>query len=146
MDLLRNYNKQMKPIRDIVGVAMEVYNEWGCGLLESAYETGMEHVLKASNHIVERQKLLPMYWKGEKLDDYYRMDLVVDDIIVELKVCKFISHEHRQQLHNYMRLTQNTYGLLINFTNNRVYSEAYKLFNNGEIEKVDLQIGYCGCD
>lgn len=141
MDVLKEYDETVKPLRQIVGAAMTVFNEWGAGLLESAYEAGMKHLLE-KGHRVERQKYLPIYWKNEKLEENYRMDLVVDDIIVELKACKFISNEHKRQLHNYMRLTKNTYGLLINFAEKQVFSEAFKLYPDGSIEKVPLKMNY----
>lgn len=141
MDVLKEYDETVKPLRQIVGAAMTVFNEWGAGLLESAYEAGMKHLLE-KGHKVERQKYLPIYWKNEKLEENYRMDLVVDDIIVELKACKFISNEHKRQLHNYMRLTKNTYGLLINFAEKQVFSEAFKLYPDGSIEKVSLKMSY----
>ena len=141
MDVLKEYDETVKPLRQIVGAAMTVFNEWGAGLLESAYEAGMKHLLE-KGHKVERQKYLPIYWKNEKLEENYRMDLVVDDIIVELKACKFISNEHKRQLHNYMRLTKNTYGLLINFAEKQVFSEAFRLYPDGCIEKVPLKMNY----
>lgn len=134
MDELKEYDDTVKPLRQIVGAAMTVFNEWGAGLLESAYEAGMKHLLE-KKHKVERQKYLPIYWKDEKLEDSYRMDLVVDDIIVELKACKFISNDHKRQLHNYMRLTKNTYGLLINFAEKQVFSEAFKLYPDGVLKR-----------
>ena len=141
MDVLKEYNETVKPLRQIVEAAMTVFNEWGAGLLESAYEAGMKHLLE-KEHKVERQKYLPIYWKDEKLEDNYRMDLVVDDIIVELKACKFISNDHKRQLHNYMRLTKNTYGLLINFAEKQVFSEAFKLYPDCGIEKIPLKMSY----
>ena len=141
MDLLKEYDETVKPLRQIVGAAMTVFNEWGAGLLESAYEAGMKHLLE-KEHKVERQKYLPIYWKDEKLEDNYRMDLVVDNIIVELKACKFISNDHKRQLHNYMRLTKNTYGLLINFAEKQVFSETFKLYPDGSIEKIPLKMSY----
>ena len=73
MDVLKEYDEKMKPLRRIVGVAMEVYNEWGAGLLESAYEAGMKHLLDKDPTIkVERQKPLPMYWKDEQLEDHFK--------------------------------------------------------------------------
>ena len=141
MDVLKEYDETVKPLRQIVGAAMTVFNEWGAGLLESAYEAGMKHLLE-KEHKVERQKYLPIYWKDVKLEDNYRMDLVVDDIIVELKACKFISNDHKRQLHNYMRLTKNTYGLLINFAEKQVFSEAFKLYPDGSIEKIPLKVSF----
>ena len=83
MGVLKEYDETVNPLRQVVGAAMTVFNEWGAGLLESAYEAGIKHLLE-KEHKVERQKHLPIYWKDEKLEEYYRMALVVDDIIVEL--------------------------------------------------------------
>ena len=79
-----------------------------------------------------------MYWENVKLDKTYRMDLVIDDdIIVELKAIKYVTEEHRRQLRNYMNLTHIQWGMLINFSPNRVYSEWYKR-EDDKIERVSL--------
>ena len=80
-----------------------------------------------------------MYWDDVRLDKTYRMDLVVDDdIIIELKALKYIKDEQRKQLKNYMVLTHTRWGMLINFSMDRVYSEWYRLDANGSIEQVRL--------
>lgn len=82
-----------------------------------------------------------MYWENVRLDKTYKMDLVFDgDIIIELKaINKFISDEHRRQLKNYMNLTHTQWGMLINFSDSRVYSEWYeKDPSSGKIEQVHL--------
>ena len=107
-------------------------------MLESAYEAAMEYMLKQDGHTVERQKMLPIYWKEVQLEQTYRMDLVVDGIICELKSVKHTTEEHAQQLFNYMRLTHTEYGLLINFGSTHLYSAWYKLYSDGTIEKVKL--------
>ncbi len=140
MNALEEYDRNLKPLRTIIGVAMTVYNEWGSGLIESAYEAGMKYLLEEQGHRVERQKDLPIYWKDVKLKDHYRIDLVVDDIIVELKACKFVSNDHRKQLHNYMRLTKTRFGVLINFSDSLVYSEAFQLYADGTLEKISLKL------
>ena len=138
MNLIDDYNKQLERQKHIIGVAMKVYNKYHGGLLESAYECAMRYLLELDGYKVEEQKELPMYWDDVKLDQSYRMDLVVDDdIIVELKAIKFITDEHRKQLRNYMNLTHTKWGMLINFSMDRVYSEWYKR-DNDEIEKVKL--------
>ena len=138
MDLITEYNKQLERQRYITGVAMKVFNKYHGGLLESAYECAMKYLLELDGYKVEEQKELPMYWDEVQLDKTYRMDLVVDDdIIVELKAIKFITDEHRKQLRNYMNLTHTRWGMLINFSMDRVYSEWYKL-DNGVIERVKL--------
>jgi GxxExxY protein len=68
------------------------------------------------------------------------MDLVVNDnIILELKAVSFADSNHRKQLWNYMNLTHMEYGMLINFGNDRrLFSEWYKRYPDGSIEKIKL--------
>ena len=139
MNLIEEYNKQLARQKHIVGVAMKVFNKYHGGLLESAYECALKYLLVQDGYKVEVQKELPMYWDDVRLDKTYRMDLVVDDdIIIELKALKYIKDEQRKQLKNYMVLTHTRWGMLINFSMDRVYSEWYRLDDNGSIEQVRL--------
>ena len=139
MNLIEEYNKQLARQKHIVGVAMKVFNKYHGGLLESAYECALKYLLVQDGYKVEVQKELPMYWDDVRLDKTYRMDLVVDDdIIIELKALKYIKDEQRKQLKNYMVLTHTRWGMLINFSMDRVYSEWYRLDANGCIEQVRL--------
>ncbi len=73
------------------------------------------------------------------MEQTYRMDLVVDGIIVELKAVKHTTDEHVRQLWNYMHLTHTQYGMLINFGADRLYSAWYRRDPiTGMIEKVRL--------
>jgi len=64
----------------------------------------------------EKQKELPIEYKGVKLHSAYRIDIVVDErLIVELKACESLQPIHDAQLLTYLRLTGIKYGLLINF-------------------------------
>ena len=138
MDLISEHNKLLERQKRITGIAMKVYNKYHGGLLESAYECAIKFLLEQDGHKVEEQKELPMYWENGKLDKTYRMDLVIDDdIIVELKAIKYVTEEHRRQLRNYMNLTHIQWGMLINFSPNRVYSEWYKR-EDDKIERVSL--------
>ena len=139
MDLIQEHNKRLNPMRLVTGVAMKVHSVYHAGLLESAYEAAMEHLLKKDGHLVERQKFLHIYWEDEMLDQTYKLDLVVDGIIVELKAVKFVSDDHRRQLWNYMRLTHTQYGMLINFGSKSLYSEWYELdVGSGDVNRVKL--------
>ena len=139
MNLIEEYNKQLARQKHIVGVAMKVFNKYHGGLLESAYDCALKYLLVQDGYKVEVQKELPMYWDDVRLDKTYRMDLVVDDdIIIELKALKYIKDEQRKQLKNYMVLTHTRWGMLINFSMDRVYSEWYRLDANGSIEQVRL--------
>ena len=83
MNLIEEHNKKYQFFADITGVAMKVYNKYRPGLLESAYEAAMKYLLELDGYKVEKQVDLPIYWDEVKLDQHYRMDLVInDDIIV----------------------------------------------------------------
>ena len=90
---------------------------------------------------VERQVLLPIYWDDVQLDQTYKIDLVINDnIICELKAVKHTTDEHVRQLWNYMRLTQQPYGMLINFGSEQLYSEYYSRdAHTGYIIKIGLK-------
>ena len=139
MDLIAEHNRKYHFFVEITGVAMKVYNKCHYGLLESAYEAAMKYLLELDGHKVEQQVYLPIYWEDVKLDQNYRMDLVIDDdIIVELKSIKFIVDEHRKQLQNYLNITHIKYGMLINFSPERIYSEWYERDTDGSIERIKL--------
>ena len=86
MNLIQEYNKRYEFFRDITGEAMRVHRKFHGGLLESAYEAALKYLLELKGYTVERQKFLPIYWDDVRLDQDYRMDLVVNgNIIIELK-------------------------------------------------------------
>ena len=140
MDLIEQHNRKYEFFREITGVAMKVYNKYHSGLLESAYEAALKYLLEQKGYKVERQVMLPIYWDDVLLDQTYRMDLVVNgNIIVELKAVNFVDKSHRRQLFNYMHLTHQPYGMIINFGGEHLFSEWYSRdASTGKIEKVTL--------
>ena len=139
MDAIKEHNLKYKFFSDITGVAMKVHAKYHGGLLESAYEAALKYLLELQGFKVERQVELPIYWDEVKLDQRYRMDLVVnDDIILELKAVNFVDKEHRKQLFNYMNLTHMPYGMLINFGPDGLYSEWYQRYSDGDIERIKV--------
>jgi GxxExxY protein len=140
MNLIEEHNLKYKFFSDITGAAMKVHSKFHAGLLESAYEAALKYLLEQQGYKVERQALLPVYWDDVKLDQTYRMDLVVnDDIIIELKSVQHIDTPHRRQLWNYMNLTHIPYGMLINFGSESLYSEWYhRDEKTGVIDKIKL--------
>ncbi len=109
----------------IIGAAMNVHKELGYGLLEAVYNEALHIELLDMGIENESEKLLECYYKGRKLNKSYRMDIVVDDIILELKAVDQIMPEHRSQLFNYLRLTKKSIGLLLNFGQESLYGERY---------------------
>ena len=100
----------------IIGAAIEVHRALGPGLLESAYEECLCHELSLGGIPFRRQVDLPVRYKGVKLDCGYRIDLVVDDlVIVELKTVEALLPIHEAQLLTYLKLRGLSVGLLVNF-------------------------------
>jgi len=93
-----------------------VHRALGPGLLESAYEACLVYELASKNLKIERQKSLPIKYKGIQLDCGYRIDLLVEDkIIVEIKAVERLEPIHEAQLLSYLKLSGLEIGLLINF-------------------------------
>ena len=102
--------------RKIIGAAIEVHKVLGPGLLESAYEMGLERELKIRELNVRRQVALPLVYKGEKCDIGYRIDLLVENkVIVEIKSVESLNNVHIAQVLTYLKLSNCKLGLLINF-------------------------------
>ena len=100
----------------VIGAAIEVHKVLGPGLLESAYETCLCHELQLRNIIFERQKPLPVIYKGDSLNCGYRLDVVVQGMLVlEVKACDRIEPIHQAQLLTYLKLSGLSLGLLLNF-------------------------------
>jgi len=100
----------------VIGAAIEVHKGLGPGLLESAYENCLCHELQLRNVIFERQKPLPITYKGINLDCGYRLDIVVQGMLVlEVKACDRIEPIHQAQLLTYLKLSGLGLGLLLNF-------------------------------
>jgi GxxExxY protein len=100
----------------VIGACIEVHRHLGPGLLESAYELCLAHELELRGLRVERQRPVPLRYKGISLDCGYRLDLVVDDaLVVEIKAVDRLQPIHQAQLLTYLRLTQLRVGLLVNF-------------------------------
>jgi GxxExxY protein len=114
----------------IIGAAIEVHKALGPGLLESAYENCLCHELGLHQIAFEKQKPLPLSYKGIQLDCGYRLDIVVDNrIVVEVKSVDHLERIHFAQLLTYLRLTDLKVGLLINF-NVPVLVDGLKRFVN----------------
>ncbi len=102
--------------RKIIGCAIEVHKHLGPGLLESAYEECMVFELLNSGLKVENQKPVPVIYKDKKLDYGYRMDLLVEDVVlIELKSVDAFNPVHEAQILTYMKFAGIRTGLLINF-------------------------------
>ena len=100
----------------VIGFCIEIHRHLGPGLLESAYEECLCYELSVAGLRFERQKALPVAYKGLKLDCGYRIDVLVQgELILELKAVEAILPIHEAQLLTYLKLSGIPVGLLINF-------------------------------
>jgi GxxExxY protein len=100
----------------IIGAAIEVHRTLGPGLLESAYRECLCRELELKNLQFEKEQGLPLEYKGLKLDQGYRVDIIVyNQVVVEVKAVEGLLPVHEAQLMTYMRLGGWRVGLLINF-------------------------------
>jgi GxxExxY protein len=100
----------------VIGAAMEVHRELGCGFLEPVYQEALEIELQMQEIPYQREVDIEISYKGLVLNKYYRADLICfGRVIVELKALSALSTEHESQLLNYLTATGMPIGLLINF-------------------------------
>ena len=100
----------------VIGACVDVHRHLGPGLLESAYERCVAHELALRKVRFEAQVAVPLKYKGLELDCGYRLDLVVEDVLVlEIKAVDRLLPIHQAQLLTYLRLTGREVGLLVNF-------------------------------
>lgn len=111
----------------IIGCAIEVHRVLGPGLLESIYEAALCIELRRKGLKYERQKVLPVLYKGENIGQY-RIDLVVEDkVVLELKSVERHDLVFEAQILSYMKLGSYSVGLLINF-NSSLLKRGIKRF------------------
>ena len=100
----------------VIKYALKVHSALGPGLLESTYEACLAHELRKAGFKIETQLALPVVYDGVKLEIGYRIDMMVDDlVIVELKSVEEISQIHVAQVISYLKLSKKKLGLIINF-------------------------------
>ena len=122
---VRDFKQYKDTVYQIIGAAMNVHEELNWGLLEPVYNEALHLELLDNNIANEREKHLPCYYKHHQLEKFYQMDLVVGDVVVELKSVDELKSAHRAQLFNYLRLTRKPIGLLINFGQPSLQGERY---------------------
>jgi len=111
----------------IIGCAMEVHRHLGPGLLEAAYEAALRLELAFQKVNFERQKILPVEYKGRYIGNY-RVDILVENkVVMQLKSVSHFDPVFSAQIMNYMRLGGFKVGLLVNF-NSRLLGEGIKRF------------------
>ncbi len=115
----------------VIGAAIEVHRHLGPGLLESAYEKCLCHELKLRGLSFERQKDLPVCYKGSRLECGYRLDIIVEAVVIlELKSVRKLEPIHEAQLLTYLKLSNLKLGLLLNFNVPLMRDGIQRIVNN----------------
>jgi GxxExxY protein len=113
-----------------LGAAIEVHRALGAGLLESVYTPCLHFELAARGLRYVAQRPVPIVYKGMNIDASYRVDLIVEDlVVVEVKSVNILSPVHESQLLTYMALTGCPVGLLINFNVRRLMDGVRRMIN-----------------
>jgi len=100
----------------VIGSAIEVHKSLGPGLLESAYLACLYYELKNKGLDVKKQLGLPLIYKEMNFETGYRLDLLVENkVVVEIKSVEVLTDVHIAQVLTYLKLSNSTIGLLINF-------------------------------
>jgi GxxExxY protein len=100
----------------IIGCAMEVHKELGCGFLEAVYQEALERELTDQGVPFKSQPIVEISYKGKPLNKSYQPDFICyEEIIVEIKAISSLSGTEEAQLLNYLKASGNKIGLLINF-------------------------------
>lgn len=122
--------KENRIATQVIGAAIEVHRELGPGLLESAYSTCLTAELRERGLVVEKEKSLPVMFKGKAVDCNYRIDLLVEDlVIVEVKAVGLVISIHHAQTLTYLKLSKKRLGLLINFNETLVKDGISRIIN-----------------
>ena len=113
----------------IIGAAIEVHRHLGPGLLESAYRECLRYELLQRGYKVLQEVPLPLKYKDVQLDCGYRLDLLVDDVvIIEIKSVESLASIHEAQMLSYLKISGGKIGLLLNFN--------VKMLKHGGIKRL----------
>jgi len=116
---------------DIRGAAFKVHTNLGPGLLESVYEFALAHELSKMGYDVWTQVGLPVVYDGIKLELGYRIDLLINDlVVVEIKSVDALADVHHKQVLTYLKLSGKKLGLLINFNVSSIKDSIVRIVNN----------------
>jgi GxxExxY protein len=119
--------------KDIVDAAYSVHKEFGPGLLESAYQRCHAYELRKRGHNVVTELRLPILYDGQEFDEGYRIDELIDDlIIVENKSIDEIHPIHMAQLITYLKLKNIKLGFLINWNVKLIKNGIHRVVNGLE--------------
>ena len=124
-------NRSDELARIVVDECIRIHRELGPGLLESVYEAVLTAVIARSGIRVERQVPVDIRYDGLVLPAAFRIDLLVEGLLtVEIKSVEQLTNLHAKQLLTYLRLTDRSLGLLLNFSGETMKEGIRRVANN----------------
>lgn len=112
-------------IYKVKGCCLDIHRVLGPGLFEKVYQTALVYELRQSGFNIKTEVKIPIIYKGIKIDEGFRTDIIVDDnLIVELKAIESINPIHHIQLKTYMALSGIPMGLLVNFNTANLFKDG----------------------
>lgn len=126
---------------EIIGACIEVHKLMGPNFSEKIYEACVKKELKLRGYHAERQKFIDIFYKGEKLDEQFRIDmLVAETIILEFKTVPDLDDSHVRQILSYLEASRYEVGYLVNFARKRLQFKRYVLESDRKKYKLDLSV------
>jgi len=118
----------------VVDAGLKIHRTLGSGLYETVYEQCLEYELKNRGLVVERQKFLSIQYENLKVENAFKIDLLVESkVVVEIKAQEALDNFHNAQLLNYLKLGNYRLGLLLNF-NSKLFKKGINRVINGYIK------------
>ena len=114
-----NQLEENSDLLKVLRCAFEVYATLKYGYLESVYEAALEYELLQAGFSVSRQVRIPVFYKGVELKKDFYADMMVGDVLIELKAVSALNRAHERQIQSYLKSTGMQKGLLLNFGNPR---------------------------
>lgn len=117
----------------IIDAGLKVHRQLGMGLYETVYEQCLDFELKNRGLNVERQKFLSINYEGMKVENAFKIDLLIENkLVIEIKAQEILTDFNAAQLLNYLRLGNYKLGLLLNF-NSKLFKTGIRRIVNGYI-------------
>ncbi len=110
----------------VIGYAIEVHSHLGPGLLESAYQQCLYYELQSAGYAVRKEVPMPILYKEVRLDQGYRIDLLVEEkLVLEIKSVDALLDVHTAQILTYLKFGRFSLGLILNF-NSKLLRDGIK--------------------
>lgn len=129
--ILKDFTERDPRAYAIIGAAMEVHRQLGCGFLEPVYQGALDVEFSKRAILFDREVTLPIVYKSVRLDTPYRVDFICsEEVAVELKALAKLSGTEQAQLINYLKASGLEIGLLLNFGTRSLEYRRFVLSNS----------------